>query len=105
VAPPSGSTGNTLSHTFPTNEPNTVTHGLPGTTQIPAPPTPTAPPSVTTNGLPGTTQIPVSPTLTSPPSVTTNRTPGPSLDDCINKKASCAFTATVNIYSIVPTQY
>ncbi|KAJ7805476.1 hypothetical protein B0H14DRAFT_3153442 [Mycena olivaceomarginata] len=32
VAPPSGSTGNTVSHAFPTNEPNTVTHGFPGTT-------------------------------------------------------------------------
>ncbi|KAJ6536798.1 hypothetical protein B0H19DRAFT_1270512 [Mycena capillaripes] len=32
VAPPSGSTGNTVSPTFPTNGPNTVTHGFPGTT-------------------------------------------------------------------------
>ncbi|KAJ7823220.1 hypothetical protein B0H14DRAFT_3730473 [Mycena olivaceomarginata] len=32
VAPPSGSTGNTVSHAFPTNEPNTVAHGFPGTT-------------------------------------------------------------------------
>ncbi|KAJ6592407.1 hypothetical protein B0H19DRAFT_1087790 [Mycena capillaripes] len=76
VAPPSGSTDNTLSHAFPTNEPNTVTHGFPGTTQVPIPPTLTAPPSVTT----------------APPSVATAGTP--SLDDCISKKASCAFTAT-----------
>ncbi|KAJ7827088.1 hypothetical protein B0H13DRAFT_1917802 [Mycena leptocephala] len=32
VAPPSGSAGKTVSHAFPTNEPNTVTHGFPGTT-------------------------------------------------------------------------
>ncbi|KAJ6544507.1 hypothetical protein B0H19DRAFT_1076611 [Mycena capillaripes] len=46
---------------------------------------------VSTITSPSPTQIPAS-TLTAPPSTTTTGTP--SLDDCISKKASCAFTAT-----------
>ncbi|KAJ7916180.1 hypothetical protein B0H13DRAFT_2270035, partial [Mycena leptocephala] len=47
---------------------------------------------VSTITSPSPTHIPASPTQTAPPSTTT--TGIPSLDDCISKKASCAFTAT-----------